>query len=125
MRRNLKSLLTKDLSRTSFLRLAAGVGAALISPTFALAQTRNERETMLKRPIPSSGEPLPVIGPVPAWQLSAICVGFPVPGITPVTAGSASTNFRRIVSSSCSRSRQPNWVAADATAPQQTAAAER
>jgi diketogulonate reductase-like aldo/keto reductase len=62
MRRNLKSLLTKDLSRTSFLRLAAGVGAALISPTFALAQTRNERETMLKRPIPSSGEPLPVIG---------------------------------------------------------------
>src|ERR1700757_5166726 len=62
MRRNSKSLLTKDLSRTSFLRLAAGVGAALISPTFALAQTRNERETMLKRPIPSSGEPLPVIG---------------------------------------------------------------
>src|SRR5262249_6829957 len=62
MRRNSKSLLTKDLSRTSFLRLAAGVGAALISPTFALAQTRNQRETMLKRPIPSSGEPLPVIG---------------------------------------------------------------
>jgi len=62
MRRNSKSLLTEDLSRTSFLRLAAGVGAALTRPTFALAQTRNERQSMLKRPIPSSGEPLPVIG---------------------------------------------------------------
>jgi hypothetical protein len=41
--------------------------------------------------------------PVPAWQLSAICVGFPVPGITHVTAGSASTNFRRI----CAQLVQP------------------
>src|SRR4030081_2528951 len=57
-----KSLLTRNLSRTSFLRLSAGIGAALVSPTFALAQTRYEKETMLKRPIPSSGEALPVIG---------------------------------------------------------------
>jgi aryl-alcohol dehydrogenase-like predicted oxidoreductase len=52
-------MLTKDLSRAAFLRLAAGMGGALVSPSFALP---NRGEAMQTRPIPSSGEALPVIG---------------------------------------------------------------
>ena len=49
--------------------------------------------------------------PVPAWQLSAICVGFPVPGITHVTAGSASTNERGGVATSSVRTNAPQRLA--------------
>jgi diketogulonate reductase-like aldo/keto reductase len=52
----------KRLSRVGFLRLAAGMGAALVSHRFAVAQTHNEGEAMKTRPIPSSGEALPVVG---------------------------------------------------------------
>jgi aryl-alcohol dehydrogenase-like predicted oxidoreductase len=45
-----------------FLRLTAGMGATLVSHRIAVAQTRNEGEVMQTRPIPSSGEALPVIG---------------------------------------------------------------
>jgi aryl-alcohol dehydrogenase-like predicted oxidoreductase len=58
----LKSLLTKHLSRAGFLRLAVGLGATLVSHRLAVAQTHNEGEAMQTRPIPSSGEALPVIG---------------------------------------------------------------
>ena len=58
----LKSLQTKRLSRMGFLRLAACMGATLVSHRFAAAQTRYEGEAMQTRPIPSSGEALPVIG---------------------------------------------------------------
>ena len=51
-----------DLSRAGFLRLAAGIGAALVGHGLAAAQTRDEEKAMLTRPIPSSGEALPVIG---------------------------------------------------------------
>jgi hypothetical protein len=44
------------------LRLAAGVGAALFGHQFAVAQTRDRGDAMQTRPIPSSGEALPVIG---------------------------------------------------------------
>jgi Aldo/keto reductase family len=57
-----KSLQTKRLSRMGFLRLAACMGATLVSHRFAAAQTRYEGEAMQTRPIPSSGEALPVIG---------------------------------------------------------------
>jgi aryl-alcohol dehydrogenase-like predicted oxidoreductase len=57
-----KSLQTKHLSRMGFLRLAACMGATLVSHRFAAAQTRYEGEAMQTRPIPSSGEALPVIG---------------------------------------------------------------
>jgi len=57
-----KSLTTEHLSRLGFLRLAAGMGATLVSQRFAVAQTHNEGEAMQTRPIPSSGEGLPVIG---------------------------------------------------------------
>ena len=53
---------TKHLSRAAFLRLAAGMGTTLISHRFAVAQTHDEGEAMQTRPIPSSGEALPVIG---------------------------------------------------------------
>jgi diketogulonate reductase-like aldo/keto reductase len=58
----LKSLQTKRLSRMGFLRLAACMGATLVSHRFAAAQTRYEGEAMQTRLIPSSGEALPVIG---------------------------------------------------------------
>ena len=51
-----------DLSRAGFLRLAVGFGAALVGHGLAAAQTRDEGKAMLTRPIPSSGEALPVIG---------------------------------------------------------------
>jgi aryl-alcohol dehydrogenase-like predicted oxidoreductase len=57
-----KSLLTGNLSRAGFLRLAGGMGAALLGQEFAIAQARHEGTAMQTRPIPSSGEPLPVIG---------------------------------------------------------------
>jgi aryl-alcohol dehydrogenase-like predicted oxidoreductase len=57
-----RCLLTNGLSRAGFLRLAAGLGAALTGHQFAVAQTANEGQAMQKRPIPSSGEALPVIG---------------------------------------------------------------
>ena len=57
-----KCPLTPDLSRAGFLRLAGGVGAALFGYKFAGAQTRDEGTAMHTRPIPSSGEALPVIG---------------------------------------------------------------
>jgi aryl-alcohol dehydrogenase-like predicted oxidoreductase len=38
------------------------MGVTLVSHTFALAQTNNEGEAMQTRPIPSSGESLPVVG---------------------------------------------------------------
>jgi diketogulonate reductase-like aldo/keto reductase len=44
------------------LRLAAGVGAALFGHQFAVAQPRDQGGAMQTRPIPSSGEALPVIG---------------------------------------------------------------
>jgi diketogulonate reductase-like aldo/keto reductase len=51
------------LSRAAFLRLAAGVGAAsLFGHQFAVAQPRDQGGAMQTRPIPSSGEALPVIG---------------------------------------------------------------
>jgi hypothetical protein len=50
------------LSRAAFLRLAAGMGAALFGHQFAVAQTRDRGDAMQTRPIPSSGEALPVIG---------------------------------------------------------------
>ena len=50
------------LSRAAFLRLAAGMGAALFGHQFAVAQTRDQGDAMQTRPIPSSGEALPVIG---------------------------------------------------------------
>jgi aryl-alcohol dehydrogenase-like predicted oxidoreductase len=50
------------LSRAAFLRLAAGVGAAFFGHQFAVAQTRDQGDAMQTRPIPSSGETLPVIG---------------------------------------------------------------
>jgi aryl-alcohol dehydrogenase-like predicted oxidoreductase len=53
---------TGDLSRAGFLRLAAGMGAALVSQRSAAAQAGTAGETMQTRPIPSSGEALPVIG---------------------------------------------------------------
>jgi aryl-alcohol dehydrogenase-like predicted oxidoreductase len=57
-----KSPLTEHLSRGNFLRLAASMGVTLVSHTFALAKTNNEGEAMQTRPIPSSGESLPVVG---------------------------------------------------------------
>src|SRR4249920_2673161 len=57
-----KSLQTKRLSRMGFLRLAACMGATLVSHRFAAARTRYEGEAMQTRPIPSSGEALPVVG---------------------------------------------------------------
>jgi aryl-alcohol dehydrogenase-like predicted oxidoreductase len=56
------SPLTEPLSRAGFLRLAAGLGTTFVSRRFAVAHTHNEGETMQTRPIPSSGEALPVIG---------------------------------------------------------------
>src|SRR5258705_2144953 len=53
---------TGDLSRAGFLRLAASRGAALVSQRSAAAQAGTAGETMQTRPIPSSGEALPVIG---------------------------------------------------------------
>src|SRR5262252_4686080 len=50
------------LSRAAFLRLAAGMGAALSGHQFAVAQARDQGDAMQTRPIPSSGEALPVIG---------------------------------------------------------------
>jgi aryl-alcohol dehydrogenase-like predicted oxidoreductase len=58
----LKSLLTEHLSRAGFLRLAVGLSAILVSHRLAVAQNHNEGEAMQTRPIPSSGEALPVIG---------------------------------------------------------------
>jgi diketogulonate reductase-like aldo/keto reductase len=57
-----KSLPTKHLSRAGFLRVAAGLGATLVGHGFAVAQTHKAGEAMQTRPIPSSGEALPVIG---------------------------------------------------------------
>ena len=51
-----------DVSRAGFLRLVAGLGAAVVTDRSASAQTRNEGAAMLTRPIPSTGEALPVIG---------------------------------------------------------------
>jgi aryl-alcohol dehydrogenase-like predicted oxidoreductase len=53
---------TEDLSRAGFLRLAVSMGAALVGHKLAAAQTRDEGQAMQTRPIPSSGEALPVIG---------------------------------------------------------------
>src|SRR6516162_4117570 len=53
---------TKYLSRAAFLRLVGGMGATLVNRRFAVAQPHNEGEAMQTRPIPSSGEALPVIG---------------------------------------------------------------
>jgi hypothetical protein len=57
---------TAGLSRAGFLRLAAGMtaglGAALLADKLAGAQTRDEGTAMQTRPIPSSGEALPVVG---------------------------------------------------------------
>jgi diketogulonate reductase-like aldo/keto reductase len=50
------------LSRAAFLRLAASMGAALFGHQFAVAQPRDRGDAMQTRPIPSSGEALPVIG---------------------------------------------------------------
>jgi len=50
------------LSRAAFLRLAAGMSAALFDHQFAVAQTRDQGDAMQTRRIPSSGEALPVIG---------------------------------------------------------------
>jgi hypothetical protein len=58
-----RSLPTGDLSRAGFLRLAVSMGAApLVGHKLAAAQTRDEGKAMQKRPIPLSGEALPVIG---------------------------------------------------------------
>ncbi|TMJ29068.1 MAG: aldo/keto reductase [Alphaproteobacteria bacterium] len=57
-----RCLLTKHLSRVGFLRFAAGMGATLVIHRSAVAQTRNDGAQMQTRPIPSSGEALPVIG---------------------------------------------------------------
>jgi aryl-alcohol dehydrogenase-like predicted oxidoreductase len=53
---------TKYLSRAAFLRLVGGMGATLVNRRFAVAQIHDEGEAMQTRPIPSSGEALPVIG---------------------------------------------------------------
>jgi len=50
------------LSRAAFLRLAAGMGAALFDHQFAVAQTPDQGDAMQTRRIPSTGEALPVIG---------------------------------------------------------------
>ena len=59
-------MLTAGLSRAGFLRLAArmtaGLGAALLADKLAGAQTRDEGTAMQTRPIPSTGEMLPVVG---------------------------------------------------------------
>src|SRR5262245_21452222 len=56
------SPLRRSLSRASFLRLAAGIGAAVVSRRISVAQIYNAGEAMHTRPIPSTGEALPVIG---------------------------------------------------------------
>lgn len=51
------------VSRRRALQLIAGCGTLAVMPRPAMAQN----STMLRRPIPSSGEPLPVVG-VGTWQ---------------------------------------------------------
>jgi diketogulonate reductase-like aldo/keto reductase len=54
-----------SLTRTGFLRLCAGTGAALLAPRFPATGAAPER--MLARPIPASGEALPIVG-LGTWQ---------------------------------------------------------
>lgn len=53
--------------RRTLLALAALAGTAVVGPAVAGASTSTQEETMQTRPIPSSGEPLPVIG-LGTWQ---------------------------------------------------------
>ena len=57
--------MTAELTRTAFLRGAAGFGCVLAIGETTVAQRSEEK--MQTRPIPSSGKPLPVIG-VGTWQ---------------------------------------------------------
>jgi aryl-alcohol dehydrogenase-like predicted oxidoreductase len=57
--------LAEAMTRRRFLALSGGAAAALAHPHARAANTRDLR--MLTRPIPSTGEPLPVIG-LGTWQ---------------------------------------------------------
>jgi hypothetical protein len=55
------SLEDVEVSRAGLFRLAGSIAAMLASQKFSLAQTRTG-DVMHRRPVPSSGELLPVIG---------------------------------------------------------------
>jgi len=69
-RRDVSTLLdmTREMTRREAARLIGGITASCLWPIGAAgAQSKNESTTMLTRPIPSSGEKLPVIG-LGTWQ---------------------------------------------------------
>ena len=69
-RRDVSTLLdmTREMTRREAARLIGGITASCLWPIGAAgAQSKNESATMLTRPIPSSGEKLPVIG-LGTWQ---------------------------------------------------------
>jgi len=60
--------MTREMTRREAARLIGGITASCLWPIGAAgAQSKNESTTMLTRPIPSSGEKLPVIG-LGTWQ---------------------------------------------------------
>jgi aryl-alcohol dehydrogenase-like predicted oxidoreductase len=60
--------MTREMTRREAARLIGGITASCLWPIGAAgAQSKNESATMLTRPIPSSGEKLPVIG-LGTWQ---------------------------------------------------------
>src|SRR5437764_9104797 len=60
--------MTREMTRREAARLIGGIAASCLWPIGAAgAQSKNESATMLIRPIPSSGEKLPVIG-LGTWQ---------------------------------------------------------
>src|SRR5437588_11189298 len=69
-RRDVSTLLdmTREMTRREAARWIGGITASGLWPIGAAgAQSKNESATMLTRPIPSSGEKLPVIG-LGTWQ---------------------------------------------------------
>ncbi|MFP2896970.1 hypothetical protein [Corallococcus sp. 4LFB] len=90
--------------------LVAGIGAALAPSLSALAQAPTPGPRMLTRPIPSSGEALPVIG-MGTWQ--TFDVGAPRTNARPWPRSSRSSSPRARGSSTprpCTAAQKPSWA---------------